>query len=191
MSCWLVWEPPTRHQSKRARHQRIGKHETTNLQLILCRLELSRYGYDAEIVMKNENFRRNTLRLIQALLMLLFGVDARQLFLVILTSPCASDHSGPDNMLSDIMLYDIKVNQRLVYHHRVARRNKDCRTSFKSWYDGFASNLSINNIPCLMVSTIPRHVPWSLLHLVVMRRQGGAFKITTSIERRGERTRRS
>jgi len=67
--------------------------------------------------MKNENFRRNTLRLIQALLMLLFGVDARQLFLVILTSPCASDHSGPDNMLSDIMLHDIKVNQRLVYHH--------------------------------------------------------------------------
>jgi len=50
----IVCDPPTRHHSKRAHHQRIGKKEAARLKLMLCRMELSCAGDDSE------NIRRIT-----------------------------------------------------------------------------------------------------------------------------------
>jgi hypothetical protein len=44
----IMCDPPTRHHSKRAHHQRVGKKEKDRLKLMLCRLELSCAGDDAE-----------------------------------------------------------------------------------------------------------------------------------------------
>lgn len=38
----IICDPPTRHHSKRAHHQRVGKKEKARLQLMLSRMELSR-----------------------------------------------------------------------------------------------------------------------------------------------------
>ena len=43
----IMCDPPTRHHSKRAHHQRVGKKEKDKLKLMLCRLELSCAGDDA------------------------------------------------------------------------------------------------------------------------------------------------
>jgi thymidylate synthase len=37
----IISDPPTRHHSKRAHHQRVGKKEKARLQLMLSRMELS------------------------------------------------------------------------------------------------------------------------------------------------------
>ena len=44
----IVCDPPTRHHSKRAHQQRVGKKETERLKLMLLRIELSSVGDDAE-----------------------------------------------------------------------------------------------------------------------------------------------
>ena len=46
----IICDPPTRHHSKRAHHQRVGKKEITKLQLMLCRMELSHSGNDSSNV---------------------------------------------------------------------------------------------------------------------------------------------
>jgi hypothetical protein len=52
---FIICDPPTRHHSKRAHHQRVGEKETSKLQLILCRMELSRLGGDLEKAQKLTN----------------------------------------------------------------------------------------------------------------------------------------
>lgn len=44
----IISDPPMRHHSKRAHHQRVGKRESTKLRLMLSRIELSRSGDDVE-----------------------------------------------------------------------------------------------------------------------------------------------
>lgn len=44
----IICDPPTRHHSKRAHHQRVGKRESTKLRLMLCRIELSQSGDNLE-----------------------------------------------------------------------------------------------------------------------------------------------
>ena len=43
----IMCDPPTRHHSKRAHYQRIGKREKDKLKLMLCRLQLSHAGDDS------------------------------------------------------------------------------------------------------------------------------------------------
>jgi hypothetical protein len=52
---YIICDPPTRHHSKRAHHQRVGKKEISKLQLMLCRMELSRSGGDLEKAQKLTN----------------------------------------------------------------------------------------------------------------------------------------
>lgn len=49
---FIICDPPIRHHSKRAHHQRVGEKERTKLQLMLCRMELSRSGGDLEKAQK-------------------------------------------------------------------------------------------------------------------------------------------
>ena len=44
----IICDPPRGHHSKRAHHQRVGRKEINKLKLMLCRIELSRSGDDAE-----------------------------------------------------------------------------------------------------------------------------------------------
>jgi hypothetical protein len=44
----IVCDPPTRHHSKRAYYQRVGKNEMERLKIMLCRMELSCAGNDSE-----------------------------------------------------------------------------------------------------------------------------------------------
>ena len=59
----IICDPPTQHHSKRAHHQRVGKKEISKLQLILCRMELSRSGGDLE---RAQNFTNTIQRLEKA-----------------------------------------------------------------------------------------------------------------------------
>jgi hypothetical protein len=52
---YIICDPPTRHHSKRAHHQRVGKKEISKLQLMLCRMELLRSGGDLEKAQKLTN----------------------------------------------------------------------------------------------------------------------------------------
>ena len=51
----IICDPPARHHSKRAHHQRVGKKEITKLQLVLYRMELARSGGDVQRILKLTN----------------------------------------------------------------------------------------------------------------------------------------
>lgn len=51
----IICDPPTRHHSKRAHHQRVGKKEKDKLKLMLCRMELSRAGDDSDKIRRVTN----------------------------------------------------------------------------------------------------------------------------------------
>ena len=51
----ITCDPPERHHSKRAHHQRVGKKEIAKLKLVLCRMELSNSVADNEKIKRLTN----------------------------------------------------------------------------------------------------------------------------------------